>query len=321
MYRNVLVPLDGSPRAEGALLLAAHIARDAGATLTLLRVPATGPGIGHFEPPAVIMELYNRQHERVEGYLEAVAARPELQDLTVNTVAEEGSPASTILNAAYTYDADLIVMASHRRSGMPHMLFGSVAEQIVRRTAIPVIVLRDDDQPSYADGQPLTIVVGLDGTALSESALEPAFALAKAWQAFGLASLKLVRVVPFDPVPPTAVQSYLTTVAERLQASHPEADVPISCALVLDDEIVGSLLNVVSSLSAQPGGSKTLTMIAVATHGRRGSDSLPAGQRGRVAAARQQAAPAARASLRHRTPDHTVRASRLRFRVSDEHPP
>ncbi len=272
MYRNVLVPLDGSPKAEHALPLAAHIARDAGATLTLLRAPTTGPGIGHFEPPAVIMELYDRRHERVESYLELVAARPELQGLTVNAVAEEGAPTFTILDAAYTYDADLIVMASHRRSGMPHLFYGSVAEQVVRHTALPVIVLRDDDEPSYVEGQPLTVVVGLDGSVLSETALDPAFALAKAWQSHGPASLKLARVVPADPAPPTAVHSYLTTIADRLRASYPEADVPITCTLVLGDDVVGSLRRVVSALSARPGGSKTLTMLAIATHGRSGAD-------------------------------------------------
>ena len=273
MYRNILVPLDGSPKAEHALPLAARIARDAGATLTLLRVPNTSPGIGRFEPPAVVMEFYNRQHERAASYLTAVAGRPAFEGLTVNVVAEEGSPAFTILDAAYTYDVDLIVMASHRRSGTSHLLFGSVAEQVIRRSVIPVIVLRDDDQPSYIEGQPLAILVGLDGSVLSETALDPAWALASAWQSHGPASLKLVRVIPAEPVPPTAVESYLAIMAERLSASHPQANVPISYAVIPGDTVAEPLRDAVIANPVLTSDTP-LSMIAIATHGRHGADRL-----------------------------------------------
>lgn len=276
MLRNLLIPLDGTTVAERALPLAACIARDAGATITLLRVPVTGPGIGRFEPPAIVLEVFDRRHEHAEQYLTAVAARPELRDLPVEVAALEGSTATTILDAAATYDADLVAMASHGRSGLLHTLFGSVTEQVVRRTSIPVIVLRNHEHEApVTTDRPLVVFAGLDGSKSAEAVLEPVFALLRVWARHAPARLRLVGVVPLASLtPPASPEGYLAAVTDRLRWQYPDVTIPIEYFAVPGEDFVASLKEAAAEVVAESASKPPLCFVAVATHGRQEASGL-----------------------------------------------
>ena len=140
--KKVLVPLDGSRLAELALPEAFDFARR-GATLVLLRaaeatrLPAVDPTESQV---AVVREAETYLAEVAEG-----ARKAGVQD--VETSVWYGPPAESIIDAARTRGVDLIVMSSHGRSGVGRLMLGSVAEQVLRGTTTPILLLRSQEPP------------------------------------------------------------------------------------------------------------------------------------------------------------------------------
>jgi nucleotide-binding universal stress UspA family protein len=140
--RHILVPLDGSKLAEHVLGGASELALATGARLTLARVvaPTHSPG------PAVI-EVGGRhvdpEVERAVAYLEDTAVSLRGDGFTVSThVAAATSPARALAQLAEQLDADLVAMATHGLGGVRRTVLGSVAEQLLRSTTRPVLVIR-----------------------------------------------------------------------------------------------------------------------------------------------------------------------------------
>ncbi len=123
-YRTICVPLDGSPLAEQALATAQPIAARIGATLLLVCV-VTGDDI-----------------VEARKYLEGVAERLRADRFNVQTHVVEGIPADQIVYVAQTDHADLIVMATHGRTGLRQIWLGSVASKVVHRSELPVLLVR-----------------------------------------------------------------------------------------------------------------------------------------------------------------------------------
>jgi nucleotide-binding universal stress UspA family protein len=123
-YRTICVPLDGSPLAEQALATAQPIAARIGATLLLVCV-VTGDDIAE-----------------ARKYLEGVAQRLRADRFNVQTHVVEGIPADQIIYVAQTEHADLIVMATHGRTGLRQIWLGSVATKVVHSAELPVLLVR-----------------------------------------------------------------------------------------------------------------------------------------------------------------------------------
>lgn len=148
MYRKILVPLDGSEISEAVLPHVATLAQCTGAQVILLRVIAQpvyetvfgDTVVTHNAPP--VEESGNRAH--AEGYLQRVAF-DHFED-TTNVIFEvSGGPiAETILDFATGVEADLIAMSTHGRNGLARMVIGSVADEIVRRSHLPVLLVRPE---------------------------------------------------------------------------------------------------------------------------------------------------------------------------------
>jgi nucleotide-binding universal stress UspA family protein len=145
MYRRkrVLVALDGSSSAEAVVRFLLEIAGPLDMTLMLLRVlepisPAVADGV------VVIDDLGGRQRD-AEEYLAPVAAALRARGISVTWAVRHGHPADEILAAADESNVDLIAMATHGRTGLGRLLFGSVAEAVLRRAPVPVFMIR---QPS-----------------------------------------------------------------------------------------------------------------------------------------------------------------------------
>lgn len=144
MYKNILVPLDGSELGEAALPQAMDIARCVGATLILMRVPDHPMMEYYIDQPVVLADLRSRDAERARDYLDGVAARLKAEGIDVLTRVMDGAVADAILDVAATDDVDLIAMATHGRSGFGRFLLGSVADRVTRHAAVPVILVRPD---------------------------------------------------------------------------------------------------------------------------------------------------------------------------------
>jgi nucleotide-binding universal stress UspA family protein len=201
MYRRVLVPLDGSARAEHAVPTAARIARASEGTVVLVEV-ANIP-LGEFRPSQDAAAggpvTGDRTTQEVDAYLKQVASSATLSEIATETVVLSGPVAARLLAAAQSKQADLIVLSSHGRTGFSRWVLGSVAEKVARHAPVPVLVLRDAGPvplgPQPGTERPLRVLVPLDGSPVAEEALVPAAALAMSLAAPTQGALHLVHVV------------------------------------------------------------------------------------------------------------------------------
>ncbi len=202
MLRSLLVPLDGSHMGEWSLPLATRVARSTGAELHLAHVhvpyePDHLLSNSSFQWEGVDMWEYDRRHRRQEDeYLHGWEERLQGEGATVDArVLDDGARVTEgLVEYAGEVGADLIVMTSHGRSGLQRALWGSVADEMIRRTAVPVLVIHPDREEAPS-ATPLTvdhILVPLDGSPLAESVLGPTKELAAATGA----RITLTHVVP-----------------------------------------------------------------------------------------------------------------------------
>ena len=149
MYSRILLPLDGSKLAEAALHHASAMARRFQASLLLLEVvtPATfAATMDSFSASPAELTLAAEAEEisesSAEEYLAEVAHRPELKGIPVQTEVVEGLAAEEIIRIAKASEIDLIVMSTHGRSGIRRLVFGSVADQVLREAGLPILLIR-----------------------------------------------------------------------------------------------------------------------------------------------------------------------------------
>jgi nucleotide-binding universal stress UspA family protein len=143
MYERVLVPLDGSERAEAILPIVEQMAGPLDAEFVLLRVvEPISPGEAMASAGVVSPDVFALRKMDAKRYLVGVESRLSKKGLRVRTGTAFGRPAEEILAAAKATGADLIAMATHGRSGLGRILFGSVAETVLRASPVPVLMIR-----------------------------------------------------------------------------------------------------------------------------------------------------------------------------------
>jgi nucleotide-binding universal stress UspA family protein len=140
--KTILVPSDFSDCSDEALRYALELARRFDARIHLLHVvqdPITQPWAAEgFSVP--VFEVVEQWQKQAEERLRA--AVPEADRARVTVVSVVASPYAEILDYAGAHDVDLIVMGTHGRGGVSHMLLGSIAERVVRRAPCPVLTVR-----------------------------------------------------------------------------------------------------------------------------------------------------------------------------------
>ena len=154
MYRKILVTLDGSDLSETAIPHAISVAKASSAPLVLLQVvdsvahimtQATPAGFdlgGGAMTAQVAEEAVSAQREGAQEFLGAAKAEIEAEGVAnVTTELAEGSPGDAIVDAAERLGCDLIVMATHGRSGLGRVLLGSVADHVVRHARNAAVLL------------------------------------------------------------------------------------------------------------------------------------------------------------------------------------
>jgi nucleotide-binding universal stress UspA family protein len=282
MYHSVLVPLDGSTFGEQALPLALSIARRAGATLNVVRVhqpltPVYADSIapGTFEAEAKVLE-----QER--AYLDGIVKRLTTgSSVPMTSALLEGPVVAEMLNGhAAVTKADLIVMTTHGRGPLSRFWLGSVADELVKRAAAPLLLVRPQETAPDHAAEPVLrhILVPLDGSVLAERVLEPALTLGGLMQAdytllriygplvdTGLDPLSYAMVGGFEPSDEqlrAGANDYLNRVAVRLQ----QQGVNVRTHVALAPHPAGAILDTAQRLGVD--------LIALETHGRRGLPRL-----------------------------------------------
>ncbi len=188
---RLLVPLDGSRLAECVLPPAISLCRHLRARLTLLHV------MERAAPPTVHGDRHLTALAEAEAYLREITSRwaSGLQvDRHVHPN-EEGDVAKSITDHAADLGADLIVLSTHGGGGARRVLFGSVAQQVLRRGTRPVLLVRHPDAGAKITAGPWNVgrvLVPLDGSPPSEEALPIAVSVTGAYGA----EIHLIRIVP-----------------------------------------------------------------------------------------------------------------------------
>ena len=131
MYRRMMVPLDGSELAQTALSHALDLCRGLNATLVLLHVHVARAG----------------SLEAARRYLDYIKIQNASLGVPIEIVVRKGEVAESILQAVEELQIDLVVMATHGRSGIQRVVYGSVAEQVLRGSDRPVLLVRVPGAP------------------------------------------------------------------------------------------------------------------------------------------------------------------------------
>ena len=190
-FKRILIPLDGSNLAEEILPVATDLARRLNARIDLLAVidPESTelPSYLQFSqlgptgniPTGQLMSVEEVQQERIwtaNEYLLGVADSLRREGIAGTTKTVEGDPAQQIVAKAKRGQIDVIAMASHGRSAIGRGLLGSVTDKVMHSSAVPILVTRTAEGSSI---EPISrLVVGLDGSAIAEAALDSAWELA-----------------------------------------------------------------------------------------------------------------------------------------------
>ena len=143
MFKKILVCLDGSSLTEQILPYAAEVALCSGSKVVLLEVTVppgavVQPLIGYYR--ATPLEKIQRDGEVAGEYLQRVAKRLRRKRLHVECVTLPGDPGKTIVNYAAQNDIDLIALGTHGHSGLGRLIFGSVADFVLKHSELPILV-------------------------------------------------------------------------------------------------------------------------------------------------------------------------------------
>jgi nucleotide-binding universal stress UspA family protein len=263
MRSTIVVPLDGSGFAERALPYAASLARTKGSRLILVRAV-----LAHTFPGADPTEAQITVTRQAEDELRAIVERLHADGLAAEPHVYYDEAARAILDAAEAQGAEAIVMSTHGRSAPGRWVYGSVADRVLRRASVPVLLVPATCERQWPADGPLHVLVPLDGSDFAQEALTQAGALAGGREVV----LHLLYVV--EPPPPMltggAYIADFNPQAEQARALH---DLGITahrlqaagrCTVL--DAVVGDPATEISAAARAHGAH----LIALATHGRGG---------------------------------------------------
>ena len=288
MFRQILIPLDGSACAEQVLPAATQLAHASGGSLTLLTVVdfahevASYPLAGPVLPPGTV----EREFAAARSYQEQVAHRDDLVGIPLEKRVEPGNPAATILSYAHQHPIDLIVMASHGYTGVKRWLLGSVAEKIARHAPVPVFVIREEGSLHthlrVDETRAVRALVPLDTSVRALDAIPPAAELVAALASPGPGQLHLTHILVAPEGANRAKQEALLREAGRhLEAIGqsirdglvanvgPELSLAFSWTVSPDREIAEGIVRIAEcgEWGANAEQVERCDLIAMATHG------------------------------------------------------
>jgi nucleotide-binding universal stress UspA family protein len=280
MYRNVLLPLDGSQVAEQVLPYARSLAETAGLDVELL----------HAVEPEIIATYSDPNHGRYVDIVESTLKEEGLKYLhgvgrsfaatsKVSCATEFGKPADVIVSKAAGRPGTLIMMATHGRSGLQRWLLGSVAERVIQMASNPLLLVRASAETKKTPQAFKTVIVPLDGSGRAEQALPHAREMARRLDL----EILLIRVYTIPVMGFTAEDYYTPSLEQILEKAKEEARSYIDeKAAELKQEglrrvssrfLEGDSADQIIDLAKKTPGS----LIAMSTHGRSGIERLVLG--------------------------------------------
>lgn len=189
MFKNILVPLDGSKLAETVFNPAESLAKTLGAPITLLHI------IEKDAPQAIHSDHHLTKLDEAVDYLKNIATRAMSKEIKVETHVHSAKvkdvAASIIQHTTEEFTPDLIVMCAHGQSGIRDLVFGNIAQQVLAGGQTPILLI----QPESTNPPPFSlrrIFVPLDSESKHDESLQYALGLAKAYDA----ELYLLTVIP-----------------------------------------------------------------------------------------------------------------------------
>jgi nucleotide-binding universal stress UspA family protein len=232
-FRSILVPLDGSVIAEQALAVGGSLARRAGVPLHLVSVQEPMPAAVTAEVGQYGVELERESRAELSQYLSGtldVTRRSQGMEVLGEVI--DGSAATAVADYVDQHDIGLVVMTTHARTGLKRWVLGSVADRLLRRVSIPVLLLHPQDLPQPTRFR--RILIALDGQ-IEDPVLEPAIALGSLEEGaeyilFRVAEPPVPLLTPLAASPSQlgqphleravedAARDYLERTAERLRA-------------------------------------------------------------------------------------------------------
>ena len=146
-WKTILVPHDFSSAANHAAAIALDEAKRHGATIVLLHVlelPYQLAPDAMIVPDASGVAISVKQYatDSATAHLEDIAARLNKDGVTATSLIKIGTPVDAINQAVDDHHCDLVVMGTHGRSGLRHLVAGSVTERVVRSSRVPVLTIR-----------------------------------------------------------------------------------------------------------------------------------------------------------------------------------
>jgi nucleotide-binding universal stress UspA family protein len=142
MYKRALVPLDGSPIAEAIIPFILEIAGPLDMEVVLLRVVEPIPPIALEGSRHIEVEDVELRRTHAEEYLAPIAVELRNTGVKVESRVRRGNAVDQIVAAAREAGADLIAMSTHGRGGLGRLIFGSVAQAVLRQAEVPVFLMR-----------------------------------------------------------------------------------------------------------------------------------------------------------------------------------
>jgi len=264
MVERILLPLDGSPFGERALPYALRLASATGARLILMHGHA--PLVIAKEPDFDVQAFARRLRDGQVVVPYTATAGIEIEAVTHDVYMDK--VADGICETIVAQGADLVVMSTHGHGGLGRWLYGSVADQVIRQSPVPLVLVPVTCDHIWERSAALRIMVPLDGSTFAEEVLDPVGKLASALKA----ELLLVGAAgPLeygyaDGVPFTRsgfdaalkeTNEYLEGVAARLRAAGQRVTV---------DAQTGQAGPVIDGIARR----RHVDLIAMATHGRSG---------------------------------------------------
>ena len=283
MFQDILVPLDGSSRAEQVLPVAARLAQVTDGTVSLFQT---------VWPPSVYMasvgeivlpDIVDETVPTAKAYLESVAKQRSLEGVHTETQVVIGHPAEAIIRAANADKTDLVVMCSHGYTGQMRWSMGSIAEKVARHVPSPVFILYENcaflAELAAIPHRSVRILVPLDGSQHAEVVLAKAAMLATALSAPAHGELHVIRVVSSRGREMSSLDEelestghYLRTVIERMQRHVlSDAGVPpdlvITWSITMADDVASGIMQAAED-SERGEVAASCRVIAMTAHGR-----------------------------------------------------
>lgn len=195
--RNILVPLDGSPFAEHAIPMALAMAEQCNAVLHLVHVVVPAELLDPYDAlyfaDASLDSLKRDKHRYLEELSRRISAT---SSISVASRIIQARDVSTSLDEAPGLEADFVVMATHGRGALGRLWLGSVTHSLLRKTSVPVIVVRGSNSPVSFAPQPVeNMLLPLGNDSSSEKVLTPFLDLG----IFPSARHTLLQVVGMEP--------------------------------------------------------------------------------------------------------------------------